>query len=82
MSFRINDMGSTDIPKARGKHVPYGSLTEAFSGMIVGQCLELSGLDKKGIASARVGSINIGKKIGFKFTTRTIDGVLHVWRVA
>ena len=70
------------VESTRRKYVPYGSWVSIFSEMKVGECIRLSGVDKKRASSARIQSISVASKTGFKFTTRTIDGVLHVWRVA
>tara|TARA_R110000868_G_scaffold403097_1_gene679977 strand:- start:601 stop:870 length:270 start_codon:yes stop_codon:yes gene_type:complete len=85
MSFEIEDMGkSIPIPSRvrAGKSAPYGAITSAFSGMDVGQCIRFPNLGKKQSSSVRVQATNVGQRIRFKFTTRTIDGMLHVWRVA
>ena len=66
----------------RKRYVPKGTWVSMFSNMKVGECIRFPGSDKRRGSSARVQSVSVARKTGFKFITRTIDGVLHVWRVA
>lgn len=70
----------------RGEGVPelIDRVKWPFGQMAIGDCVRVSPED--GFANARASvqyaSRPSGKKIAKAFKTRTIDGVLHVWRVA
>lgn len=51
-----------------------------FAKMVTGDCVRIT--NENDFARARVYASIFSKKSGFKFITRTVDGVLHVWRVA
>lgn len=61
------------IPQDRGK------ISWPFKDMDVNDCVKFP--DKETAFKARNQCHIYGDKTGKKFVTRTIDGVLHVWRV-
>lgn len=64
----------------KGLPMPKENPAWPHAKMIVGDCFLVHDQDR--FPAARVYTNVFQKKHGFKFTTRTIDGVLHVWRVA
>ena len=83
MEIRVGDLGvGVPIPRMANSTDNGGSIAGALRDMAVGQCKTFSGADRAGRESVRVQSARIAGEDNMKFKTRTIDGVLHVWRVA
>jgi len=70
----------------RGEEVPelIDRVKWPFGQMAVGDCVRVSREDgfTNARASVQYASRPSGKRPAKAFATRTIDGVLHVWRVA
>lgn len=49
-----------------------------YSKMVVGEVAEI----RKGIVKAQIAAHSYGRSNGWKFATRTIDGVLYVKRIS
>jgi hypothetical protein len=63
------------IPEASSDRISW-----PFKKMAVGDCVKITDPDKA--SRARVYCHVFARQAGLRFATRTIENVLHVWRVA
>ena len=76
--FNIERNASLKAPGPKDSNA-MGRISWPWKDMNVGDLVKID--DVKIIHKARANCNIYGNPIGKKFTARTIDGVLHVWRV-
>lgn len=75
MSIEVSEIMERPIPNSHRSEV-----TRKLGQLEVGQCFEVSGMDRHRLSSA---VHFVGKRDGKKFKTRTLSGgVVGIWRTA